>query len=846
MVAEKQSQIEFAQKEVNGVHYITVVRSVQDAVVRGQDMASLRQLVTANEQERGANFGTADAANVLVMALASTDRDRAAGAAADLIGKAGDGSNLTLDPDLDSYYTQDALAVKLPAAVVGVAALAAAVAKPARHKVSRADQVSIGVLVGGLQPTLDRLAFDISTAAKGNPDGTVDATVTALIAKVNGTARQVLHELTNPARTRAAQAVAAPLLDALTAASLANAAEVEHLLNARIAGFRLNEMITCAVATLMFLIAVLYVLLVVQRGAIGPLRILTTTMRRLAEQDLNVEIAGMMRSDEIGGMARAVQVFKDHMIQADVLAAREASNFRAKSDFLATMSHEIRTPMNGVATIAELLADTELSTDQLKMVETIGQSSKWLIRVINDILDFSKLEAGQLHIESVPFMLDAVVDGARELLAAKAREKGLALRVEGADLEGLCRIGDPLRLRQILLNLIGNSVKFTAHGSVTLVVQADPGTVILKVVDTGIGIPADKISNLFQPYNQIRSDTARSYGGTGLGLSITKNLVSLMNGRLDVTSDEGRGSCFAVILKLPSGVSNLCKTSTRDVASRARWQKPAFEVAAEQAAVILCAEDNAINRDVLSRVLDRLGFNHEIAKDGSAALALFDRRRHGLILTDAQMPNLDGWQLTEAVRQQEAIQGLPRVPVVMLTANALAEGDARMSHSGLDGVLTKPLNVPELEHSMLTAIPALANLRTAAEERPPEISSRPAKSEIDLSVLIELVGEDPDTLRAMLHDFQVSVAEQFAEIGSAAATGDRTALARNAHSIKGAARYAGAARLAEICDRIEQQARREDGPDTLEEDLVTLGITVRRLPAEIEVALLTQPSLVLS
>ena len=265
--------------------------------------------------------------------------------------------------------------------------------------------------------------------------------------------------------------------------------------------------------------------------------------------------------------------------------------------------------MNGVATIADLLADTELRPDQLKMVSIIRQSAKWLIRVINDILDFSKLEANELHIEHVPFLLDEVLERSASFLEPRPGKKGVALNVEGKDLPDVCRIGDPLRIRQILLNLLGNAVKFTAEGSVTLAVQVNPRRVVFSVIDTGIGIPADKIGSLFQPYRQVRSDTARSYGGTGLGLSITKNLVSLMGGRLEVESEAGRGSRFTVSLDLPSDVSSLCKPSSRDAASTIRWQKPDLATAAAQAAVILCAEDNAINRDVLARVLDRFGFN---------------------------------------------------------------------------------------------------------------------------------------------------------------------------------------------------------------------------------------------
>jgi methyl-accepting chemotaxis protein len=328
MVADKESSIDFANKEIAGAGYIAGVRSVQDAVVRGGDMAGLAQRIRINEADRGANFKTATGTEALLKALAGTDRGAAAQAAADLIGKAADGSNLTLDPDLDSFYTQDALTVKVPTAVAGVFGLATAVAATAGHDISVDDQVTIGVQGGALQPTLDGLASDIESAVQGNPDKTVDGAVTASIAAVTVMAKTVLAGLADHARAGNAQTLVLPLLDAITRAGVADAGAVDHLLNRRIAGFRSTEMINAGIAFGLFLLAILYVLIVVQRGAINPLRVLTATMRKLAARDLTAEIGGLARGDEVGGMARAVQVFKDNMIQADVLTA---TNFKEQT-----------------------------------------------------------------------------------------------------------------------------------------------------------------------------------------------------------------------------------------------------------------------------------------------------------------------------------------------------------------------------------------------------------------------------------------------------------------------------------------------------------------------------------
>jgi methyl-accepting chemotaxis protein len=323
MVSDKQTNIAFAQKEIVGLHYIALVRGVQDALVRGSDGAGLAARIRANETALGADLNTAEAADAVVKALAGTDRAATAQAAADLIGKAADGSNLTLDTDLDSFYTQDALTVKMATAVAGVASLAAAVAGTAGHDMSAADQVSIGVQVGALQPTLDGLASDIANAVKGNPDKTVDGAVTAPVAKVGETAKAVLASLADHARAADAQTIALPLLDAITAAGTADAGEVEHLLTARVAGLRSVELTSGGIALALFLTAVSYVLIAIQRRTVAPLCVLTATMRRLADHELTVEIGGSGRGDEVGSMARAVQVFRDSMVQADRLAAEQ-------------------------------------------------------------------------------------------------------------------------------------------------------------------------------------------------------------------------------------------------------------------------------------------------------------------------------------------------------------------------------------------------------------------------------------------------------------------------------------------------------------------------------------------
>jgi methyl-accepting chemotaxis protein len=362
MVSDKATNIEFAQKEILGVLYIAEVRGVQDAVVRGANVAGLGDRIKANETTRGGDLKTATAMESLLKALSGTDLAVAAQAAADLIGKAADGSNLTLDPDLDSFYTQDAMTVKVPTAVAGVAALAASVAATAGQDISVASQVTIGVQVGALQPILDGLASDIESAVQGNVDKTVDRAVTASIRNVTEITKVVLAALADHAKVADAPAIVLPLLDAITQAGTADSGEVEHLLNARIAGLRSAEMISGGVASGLFLAAVLYVLIVVQRGAINPLRDLTATMRKLAARDLTVEIGGLTRGDEVGGMARAVQVFKENMVQTDALNDASVKEHAARDRRQTAMDQHTQ---DFGASISGVMASLSQSADQM-------------------------------------------------------------------------------------------------------------------------------------------------------------------------------------------------------------------------------------------------------------------------------------------------------------------------------------------------------------------------------------------------------------------------------------------------------------------------------------------------
>jgi signal transduction histidine kinase/DNA-binding NarL/FixJ family response regulator len=554
----------------------------------------------------------------------------------------------------------------------------------------------------------------------------------------------------------------------------------------------------------------------IEGGPVGRVAVVVSTARLRAGDELKRSI---LFSAGAGGaiafllallfvnlyVGPIVKVTEQAFARLEKTTAKALEAARLKSEFLANMSHEIRTPMNGVLGMIELLSRTGLDEKQRRYLGTLQTSAGGLMTVLNDILDFSKIEAGKMELREENCRVRALVDEVTELFAARAELRGVRIEaIVEADVPSQVE-ADTERVRQVLSNLVGNAVKFTESGAITVraSVEEYKGQLLqlrFEVRDSGIGIEPALQGKLFEAFSQVDGSLTRKHGGTGLGLAICKQLVALMKGRIGVTSELGKGSTFWFVLPL------------RRLESTASLELPAISSAKPFAPPpsrnngtnkILVAEDNPINQEVMREVLSELGYQACIVENGVQALRALEQEAYPLVLMDCQMPELDGYGAAREVRRRET--DARRIPLIAVTAHAFEGERDKAIAAGMDDYVTKPINANLLSEVIQRWWPKSLSREPESGERPAsvELSEAPVVAEPQAPVLDPKVNRSPAVARVFLKH----VPEQIASIARAVQVSDASALKAAAHKLKGSCLAVGIPRMAQLCGELEDGKR---------------------------------------
>lgn len=565
-----------------------------------------------------------------------------------------------------------------------------------------------------------------------------------------------------------------------------------------------------------------------------PIKHLVSTAKKLSSGELT-QRATVFRNDEIGELAETFNLMAEEIstyinklevkvnertaelknANGQLLAAKEQADAAnaAKSQLLANMSHEIRTPMNGVTGFLQLLESTELTNEQFDYVKIMEASMDSLMTIINDILDISKIEAGKLELEQIPFNLFDNAQSVLSLFDAKAKSKGLKLHMHMDPNLPQYVIGDPTKLKQILSNLIGNAIKFTETGSITLNGSLDNSSeefvsVSFRVTDTGIGMSEEEIQKLFTSFTQADSSLTRKYGGTGLGLAICKKLVELMKGEIDVTSAKGYGSTFRFSIVLRTAAASAGSDNDRsdteqhreDISPGRESQQNKLRLSKDyinSSVKILLSEDNEVNIKFFTNLLKKLGLSCDVARNGEEALDAHERNRYDIIFMDCQMPILDGYEATRRIREAE--QGTQHTTIIALTAYAMQEDINNCLLAGMDDVINKPIKADQVIEIFRRFIPG-----------DPSAVSSAHSYEDALDLLVTESGFERSLCEELLNDFREHAIQLIRELKEKQNAYNLKDFGILLHRLKGSAATVRAKEITALAAEAEQMLKVED------------------------------------
>jgi signal transduction histidine kinase/DNA-binding response OmpR family regulator len=526
---------------------------------------------------------------------------------------------------------------------------------------------------------------------------------------------------------------------------------------------------------------------------------LAVAMNEMLEEIQHRTTALQRSAEEIGRLNEFLeQRVAERTAQLEDTNRKLAAASTAKSSFLSTMSHEIRTPMNGVLGMLELLSLTTLDGQQRTTLEVVRESGQSLLRIIDDILDFSKIEAGKLEVRREVASVAKVMASVRGIYSGNASSKGLLLETSVDPRISPAVLVDAMRLQQILNNFVSNAIKFTARGSIRMKAElvgrdGNDDIVRFSVIDTGIGISPEGRERVFQPFAQAGGDIARVYGGTGLGLSICNRLAKLMGGSVAIESEPGKGTTVSVTLPLPVAPADALPPGDAlppAESARVRLEPPPVEEAAAQGRLVLVVDDHPINRLVMSRQVSALGYANETAENGREALERWGNGRYRLVITDVNMPEVDGYQLARAIRAKELAGRGGHTVIIACTANALRGEAENCFAAGMDDYVVKPVELTKLHRKLEQWMPSAAP--------------------VDREALAAIAGDNANLQIETVRRFLAASDEDASALIQAIDSHELAAAVQAAHRIKGASATVGALSLAEVADRIEAAARDGD------------------------------------